>query len=56
MNDYIKHIGAGIVAGGVKEWCDNVYGGDFDWKDLGWTCLGAAIVAVFIVALHYARG
>lgn len=49
-------ITAGIVAGGVKEFCDNVYGGDFDWRDLGWTVLGAAIVAVFIVALHFGKG
>ena len=86
MNDYIKHIGAGIlaavivalpayldssnlfagiwaaltsgaVAGVVKEWCDcHTEGNVFDWKDLGCTIAGAAVVALFIVAMHYARG
>ena len=86
MNDYIKHIAAGIlaavivalpayldssnlfagiwaaltsgaVAGVVKEWCDcHTDGNQFDWRDLGCTIAGAAVVVLFIVAMHYARG
>lgn len=86
MNDYIKHIAAGIlaaaiialpvyldssnlfagiwpaltagaVAGVVKEWCDNRSDGNqFDWRDLGCTIAGAAVVALFIVAMHFAKG
>ena len=48
---------AGAVAGTVKEWCDsNTEGNQFDWRDLGCTVAGAAVVALFIVAMHYARG
>lgn len=48
---------AGAVAGTVKEWCDsNTEGNQFDWKDLGCTIAGAAIVAVFIVLMHFAKG
>lgn len=48
---------SGAVAGTVKEWCDSrTDGNQFDWKDLGCTVAGAAIVALFIVAMHYARG
>ena len=48
---------AGAVAGVVKEWCDcNTDGNQFDWKDLGCTVAGAAVVALFIVAMHYAKG
>lgn len=48
---------AGAVAGVVKEWCDsNTDGNQFDWRDLGCTLAGAAVVAVFIVAMHYAKG
>lgn len=50
-------ITAGAVAGVVKEWCDNrTDGNEFDWKDLGCTIAGAAIVALFIVAMHFAKG
>lgn len=86
MNDYIKHIAAGIlaavivalpaylessnlfagiwasltagaVAGVVKEWCDcHTDGNKWDWKDFGCTIAGAAIVALFIVAMHFAKG
>ena len=47
---------AGIIAGGVKEWCDNKYNWELDWKDFAATCLGAVIVALFIVGLHYGKG
>ena len=47
---------SGIIAGGVKEWCDNTYTGKWDVKDFLATCLGAVIVAVFIILLHYGKG
>lgn len=47
---------ATAIAGGVKEWADNVYGTGADWRDYLATVLGAVAVAVFIVALHFARG
>jgi len=48
---------AGAVAGTVKEWCDSrTDGNQFDWCDFACTVAGAAVVAVFIVAMHYAKG
>lgn len=48
---------AGAVAGVVKEWCDcHTDGNQFDWRDFACTVAGAAIVAVFIVAMHFAKG
>lgn len=50
-------ISGGCIAGGIKEWCDNrTDGNKFDWRDLGCTIAGAAVVALFIVAMHYAKG
>lgn len=49
----------GFVAAAVKEYCDHGYSLDpttWDWKDIGYTVLGAAIVALFIVGLHFAKG
>lgn len=57
MNDYIKHIGAGILAAvivALPAYLDS--SNQFDWRDLGCTIAGAAVVAVFIVAMHYGRG
>lgn len=48
---------AGVIAGGVKEYCDmRTEGNKWDWLDFGCTCLGAVIVAVFIILLHYGKG
>ena len=48
---------AGAVAGVVKEFCDmRTDGNKWDWKDFACTIAGAAIVAVFIVAMHFAKG
>lgn len=50
-------LSSGAVAGVVKEWCDmRTDGNQFDWRDLGCTVAGAAVVALFIVAMHFARG
>ena len=48
---------SGIIAGGVKEYFDmRTEGNKWDWLDFGFTCLGAVIVALFIVGLHYGKG
>lgn len=50
-------IVSGIIAGGVKEYCDlRTEGNKWDWLDFAATCLGAVIVAVFIVGLHFGKG
>lgn len=47
---------AGVIAGGVKEWCDMTYGGKWDWWDFGCTVIGAVVVALFIFGMHYGKG
>lgn len=50
-------IVSGIIAGGVKEYCDmRTDGNKWDWLDFGCTCLGAVLVALFIILLHYGKG
>lgn len=52
-------LAGGFVAACVKEFCDAEYCLDpatWDWKDIGATMLGAAIVALFIVLMHFAKG
>ena len=49
-------IVSGIIAGGVKEWCDAQYGFGASAKDFGFTCIGVAIAAVFIIMLHFGKG
>lgn len=47
----------GIIAAGIKEYCDmQTEGNKWDWWDFGCTCLGAVIVALFIIGLHYGKG
>ena len=43
---------SGVLVGICKEWCDKVYGGRWDWKDFGFTCIGVAVAMVFIVVVH----
>lgn len=48
---------SGIIAGGVKEYCDmRTEGNKWDLWDFLATCLGAVIVALFIILLHYGKG
>ena len=47
---------AGVIAGGVKEWCDMTYGGRWDWKDFSFTCLGVAVAMIIVISLHYGKG
>ena len=47
----------GIIAAGCKEFCDmRTDGNKFDLWDFLATCLGAVLVAVFIILLHYGKG
>ena len=47
----------GIIAAGIKEYCDlRTEGNRWDWWDFLATCLGAALVALFIVGLHFGKG
>lgn len=48
---------SGIIAGGIKEYCDmRTEGNKFDLWDFLATCLGAVIVAVFILGMHFGKG
>ena len=48
---------SGIIAGGVKEWYDmRTPGNKWDWKDFAATCIGAIVVALFIICLHFGNG
>ena len=48
---------AGVVAGGVKEWCDNkTEGNQWNWSDFGFTCIGVLVAIVAIIAFHYGMG
>ena len=48
---------AGIIAAGVKEWCDmRTDGNKWDWLDFGCTCIGAVLVVLLIVGLHFGKG
>ena len=43
---------AGIIAGATKEWCDKVYTGSWDKRDLGFTCIGVGLAMAVIVMAH----
>jgi hypothetical protein len=48
---------SGIISGGVKEYCDmRADGNKWDWLDFVATCLGAVLVALFIIGMHYGKG
>ena len=52
-------LAGGFVAAAVKEYCDTGYCLDpskWDWRDISATMVGAAVVAVFIVLLHFGKG
>lgn len=50
-------IVSGILIAVCKEWCDNnTEGNKWDWMDFLATCLGAVLVALFIVLLHVGKG
>lgn len=47
---------SGIIAGGIKEWCDTVYDNKWSWSDFGYTAIGASMVTLFIILLHIGKG
>ena len=47
---------SGLVAGGIKEWCDNKYNWEWSWTDFWWTALGAVLAMLFILFLHIGKG
>ena len=52
-------LAGGFVAAAVKEYCDKGYSLDpttWDWRDIGFTMLGASIVAAGILMMHFAKG
>lgn len=50
-------IVSGILLAGCKEFCDmRTEGNKFDLWDFLATCIGAVLVALFIVLLHYGKG
>ena len=50
-------IVSGILLAGCKEFCDmRTDGNKWDWLDFAATCLGAVIVTLFIILLHYGKG
>lgn len=49
-------LAGGIIAGGIKEWCDVSRGNRWDWWDFGCTVIGAVLVALLILGMHYGKG
>ena len=49
-------IVSAIIAGSVKEWCDNQYGNGMDWKDFLFTVIGSLVPVLFILGLHFGKG
>ena len=50
-------IVSGILLAGVKEYCDlRTDGNKWDWLDFGCTVIGAVLVALLIVAMHFGKG
>lgn len=48
---------SGIIAASIKEYYDyKTEGNTWDWWDWGCTIIGAILVAVFIICLHYGKG
>lgn len=48
---------SGIIVASIKEYFDyRTEGNTWNWWDWGCTIIGAAIVAVFIICLHYGKG
>lgn len=50
-------ITSGIIAASMKEYFDyHINGNRWDWWDWGCTVIGAILVALFIVGLHFGKG
>jgi peptidoglycan/LPS O-acetylase OafA/YrhL len=46
----------GVITAAVKEYTDYQHVKTWDWRDFGCTCLGAVIVVLLILGLHYGKG
>ncbi len=48
---------AGVIAGGVKEWCDmqNEWNG-WSWQDFAFTCVGVVCLAIIVLGMHFGKG
>lgn len=46
---------AGLIAGGVKEWCD-MRENKWSWTDFGFTAIGVGIVMLFVLCMHFGKG
>jgi hypothetical protein len=44
---------SGLLAGGIKEWSDYQHDCRWDWYDFGCTMIGAVIVAIGLICLHF---
>lgn len=52
-------LAGGFVAGCVKEYCDTNYSFNlpkWDWRDIAATMIGAVVVALGILLLHFCKG
>jgi hypothetical protein len=49
-------IYVGVVSAAVKEFTDYCHIKRWDWKDFAATCIGAVIVALIILGLHFGKG
>lgn len=48
---------AGVIAGGVKEWCDiRIEGNGWSWTDFAFTCIGVVIAMLVIIGMHFGKG
>lgn len=47
---------SGLIAGGIKEWCDNLYDNEWSWSDFKYTSFGVIIAIIFIILLNISLG
>ena len=46
---------AGVIAGGVKEWCD-MRTHKWDWVDFAFTCVGAVLAMLIVSGILLGKG
>lgn len=52
-------LSGGFVAAAIKEFCDAEYcldPSEWDWRDIAATMIGAVVVALGILLLHFCKG
>lgn len=48
---------AGVIAGGVKEWCDmQTDGNRWDWVDFAFTCVGVVLAMMIVSGVLLGKG